>query len=66
MKVLQYLIWIVCIAVALVATSTIIGSLIGFDSVGVKGFTAGAGIAVFYLKRKIFALVNRIFARRSN
>lgn len=47
----------------MIVTCTLVGSLIGFDSVGVKGFTAGVGIVVIFNKSKLFILLNKLFKR---
>lgn len=63
MKILYYVIWILSIIIALICTSTIVGSIIGFDSVGTQGLTAGAGIAVIAGKKYIFGILDKIFKR---
>lgn len=61
MKILYYIIWITCVAVTMIAVATLVGSIIGFESVGVKGITAGAGIAVISAKRNLFTLLDKMF-----
>lgn len=64
MKILYYVIWIVCIAIAMISIGTLVGSLIGFESMGVKGCTAGAGLAVIYNRKKLFVLLDKLFRKR--
>lgn len=59
--ILYYLILIVLVIVALVATAFILGELIGYDSVGLKGAVAGAGLAVIYGRKGIFGYLDKIF-----
>jgi hypothetical protein len=64
MKVLYYIIWILCIAFATVAMATLSGTLLGFDSVGTKGLTAGIGIFVLYYRKSLFALLDNLFNKK--
>lgn len=59
--VIYYLILVVLVIVAMVATSFIMGELIGYDSVVVKGSVAGAGLSVIYGRKEIFGWLDKKF-----
>ena len=61
---IYYLIWIVCIILAMVIMATILVTFLDPDSIGVKGLTAGAGIAVLYARKGLFKWLDRLFHRK--
>lgn len=63
-KVLYYILWIVLIALAMMCTCLLVGSLFGFESPGIHGLIAGAGIAVIYARRRIFSLFDKVFSKK--
>lgn len=64
MKILYYIIWILCIAIAVVAMAALSGTILGFDSVGTKGLTAGIGIFVIYRRKSLFTLLDKLFNKK--
>lgn len=62
-KLLYYLIWIICIVLAMVIISTVLMTFLEPDSMGVKGLTAGAGLAVLYARKALFKWLDRLFHR---
>ena len=63
MKILYYLIWIICIVLAMVIMSTILMTFLEPDSIGVTGLTAGAGLVVLYARKGLFKWLDRLFHR---
>lgn len=63
-KLLYYAIWIICIILAMVIMATILVTFLDPDSIGVKGLTAGAGLAVLYARKGLFKWLDRLFHRR--
>lgn len=59
--ILCYIVLIVLVIVAMVTTAVILGELLGYDSVGVKGGVAGIGLAVISARKEIFKYLNKIF-----
>ena len=59
--ILYHFILIVLVVVSMVTTALIIGELIGYDSVGVKGAVAGAGLAVIYGRKGVFGFLDKMF-----
>ncbi len=64
MKILYYLIWIICIILAMAVMATILVTFLNPDSIGVKGLTAAAGLAVLYARKGLFKWLDRLFHRR--
>lgn len=63
---IKYFVLICLVIVAMPTTAFIVGSIIGFDSIGVKGLTAGAGLYIIYNRSSIFKWIdNRIFKNQS-
>lgn len=62
-KFIYYLIWIICIILAMIITSTVLMLFLDPDSIGVKGLTAGAGIAVLYAKKDLFKWIDYVLSR---
>lgn len=60
-KIVHYSVLGFLIIAAMAITATIIGSTIGFDSVGVKGLTAGSGLYVIYNRYVIFDWIDKRF-----
>ncbi len=65
MKVLiYYLIWIICIILAMVIMATVLMTFLDPDSIGVKGLTAGAGLAVLYARKSMFKWLDKLFHKK--
>ena len=64
MKILYYLIWIICIILAMFIMSTVLMLFLDPDSLGVKGLTAGAGLAVLYARKDLFKLLDKVFSKK--
>ena len=60
-KILYYLVLACLVMITMTCAAFIVGSLFGFDSVGVKGFTAGAGLFVIYNRKAIFGWLDKKF-----
>lgn len=60
-KILYYIVLICVVMITMPCTAFIVGSLTGFDSVGVKGLTAGAGLFVIYNRNVIFDWLDKKF-----
>ena len=64
MKILYYLIWIICIILAMFIMSTVLMLFLEPDSIGVTGLTAGAGLAVLYARKDLFKLLDKVFSKK--
>lgn len=60
-KIVCYSVLAVLIIAAMAITSFIVGSILGFDTIGVRGLTAGGGLYVFYNRSLIFNWIDRRF-----
>ena len=47
----------------MIITSTVLMLFLDPDSIGVKGLTAGAGIAVLYAKKDLFKWIDYVLSR---
>ena len=63
-KFFYYLIWIICIILAMFIMSTVLMLFLDPDSLGVKGLTAGAGLAVLYARKDLFKLLDKVFSKK--
>lgn len=44
--------------------STVLMLFLDPDSLGVKGLTAGAGLAVLYARKDLFKLLDKVFSKK--
>lgn len=65
-KFFYYLIWIICVVLAMVIMSTVLMLFLAPDSIGVKGLTAGAGLAVLYVRKDLFKLLDKVFSKKES
>lgn len=63
-KFIYYLIWIICVVLAMVIMSTLLMLFLEPDSLGVKGLTAGAGLAFLYARKDLFKLFDKVFFKK--
>lgn len=62
-KFVYYLLWIILILAAMLCAALILGELFGYDSVGVKGGTAAAGLGMIYSRKSLFKFFDKILRR---
>lgn len=65
-KFFYYLIWIICVVLAMVIMSTVLMTFLEPDSIGVTGLTAGAGLAVLYARKDLFKLFDKVFSKKES
>ena len=62
-KFIYYLILIACVIFAMIIMSTVLMLFLDPDSIGVKGFTVCAGLAVFYARKDLFKWFDLVLKR---
>lgn len=60
-KILFFIILVLLVLAAMCTSAFVFGELIGYDSIGVKGLTAGVGLYIIYNRSTIFGLLNKKF-----
>lgn len=62
-KFIYYMIWITFVIVSMIIMSTMLMQFLNPDSIGVKGLTAGAGLAVLYARKDLFKWIDSVLNR---